>query len=256
VINNQGHRDGISVSVRDVTRRMELEHEIAEAQKMSALGTMAGAVAHHFNNFLGGIITSLDFAQTSDNPESLRRALQTTVKALSRANELTRSLLAFSEGARSDTSTEEISSTVERFIASVQPRLADHNIILETDLQPVASMVPAQSMQTILKHLTDNACEAMKEGGTLRIELGLSQDHRHVLLHLCDTGHGMPANELLHVFEPFYTSKEGHGADPSMHAGLGLAVVHGIVKELGGTVSLSCATGSGTVCRICLPAKK
>lgn len=253
-INNEcGKCVGVSVYVRDVTRRMELEREVAEAQKMSALGAMAGEVAHHFNNVIGGIITSIDFAQNSDNPNTLRRTLESTVAALSRASQLTLSLLAFAEGDHSDTLTRDLTDTVKQFVEDLDSRLAWKKIELQSDIQPVRAIMPVKRITTILEGVTANACEAMPNGGRLRIQL-LPDGPGQIVLQVTDTGSGIPEDDLPRVFEPFFTTK---GDDPSAHhdhLGLGLAVVHGVVKDLGGSVALESAVGEGTTCRVTLPA--
>ncbi len=251
IIDRQGRHVGVSVFARDVSRRMEAERDLADERKMVALGSMAGAVAHHFNNVIGGIITSVDFAQSSDNPQTLRRALSTTISALTRANRLTLSLLAFAEGDRTECLTHDLNETVRQFVASLEPKLKDQNIKLETSLQPLQAMVPAKRILSILDGLTTNACEAMPEGGTLRIEL--AQERQQILLRVIDTGQGIPAEDLPRVFEPFFTTKF-NDAVAGGHVGLGLAVVHGIVKELGGTVTLCSERPGGTICTVWLPA--
>lgn len=246
-----GSTVGVSVFVRDVTRRMNLERQTADARKMTALGSMAGEVAHHFNNIIGGIITSIDFVQDSDDVMTLRRVLKTTAAALTRANELTLDLLAFAEGDRTECPAESVREIVTRFASILEPSLARQGIRLETDLQPVQAWLPTRRVNTILKHLTTNAREAMPDGGTLRIELGTAPDSR-ILLRVSDTGVGIPPEHAARAFEPFFTTKQSD-PDRGPHSGLGLAVVHGIVRDLKGTVSLASREGGGTVCSVSLP---
>lgn len=255
VINPSGRRKGVSVYVRDVTRRMSLEREMAEGRKMSALGSMAGQVAHHFNNILGGVITSLDFAQSSDEPDTLRRAARTTVAALTRANALTQGLLAFAEGDRSESALGDLAETVRRHAAQLEPGLREQNIRLEVDLEPVEASLPTRQVLTILDNLTMNAREAMPEGGTLRLELQLFPGEPKAILRVADTGCGIEPEHLQRVFEPFFTTKGFQTACPTQHAGLGLAVVHGIVKDLGGSVTVGSRPQGGTVCSVILPLK-
>jgi PAS domain S-box-containing protein len=243
---------GVSVCARDVTRGMDVVREVAEAQRMSALSLMAGAVAHHFNNLLGGVITTLDFAQASTNPEMLRRALRTTSSALARANGVTRSLLAFAEGSRSDTPTAGATDTVREFVADHAAAWAEHGIAVETDLDSIDEQVPVKPVLNVLEALTSNACESMLDGGTMRIALKPGPAGG-VTLSVADTGEGIPAENTRRVFEPFFTTK--HTQDPNVpdHVGLGLPVVHGIVKALGGKVTLESKIGAGTICVINLP---
>jgi signal transduction histidine kinase len=231
---------------------MELLRNVAEAQRMSALGSMAGAVAHHFNNLLGGIMTTIDFAQEADDAEMNRRALRTTATVLARAKMLAHSLLAFAEGDHSDSPSEDMTETVGRFIESNRAKWAELDIEVEADLEAVGVSAPAKRVLTVLDVLTTNAREAMLDGGTMRV--GLSRvGHDRVSLQVSDTGVGVPAEQVRHVFDPFFTTKRSQESGHPTHPGLGLAVVHGIVKDLGGTVTLDPREGGGSVLTVNLP---
>jgi len=166
-----GAARGASIWIRDITRQVELLRNVAQAQKMAALESMAGAVAHHFNNLLGGMVTAISFADTSDHPDAPRRALRTTTEALSRLQTLTSGLLAFAEGDHAASAPANLSETVTRHAQSLSPTLTERGITLETDIQVVDLALPARSLATVLANLTTNAVEAMPEGGTLKIEL-------------------------------------------------------------------------------------
>lgn len=256
IINDAGERIGVSVYIRDVTRRIETQQALADAAKMTALGTMAGAIAHHFNNLLGGLVTSADFAQTSDDPEALRRVLRTIVGTLGRASRLTVALLAFAEGEHTDSATAEAGDTIRRFVETIEPRLGQCRIRLETVLAAAGCRLPIRCLETLLDCLTSNACEAMPEGGTLRIELLKPPDRSEAVLRIADTGRGMSEEDLRHAFEPFYTTKAVDPAGAAAHPGLGLAVAHGIVRSLGGTVTLCSSPGEGTICSVQIPLKR
>lgn len=255
IITPSGQRTGVSVYVRDVTRRMMLERGAAQNQKMSALGSMAGQVAHHFNNVLGGIILQLDAAQHSEDCAAMARAMRAALAALTRANALTQGLLAFAEGDRSVSSTGQLEQIVRQYAGEIGPLLNARNIRLELDLEPLDSLFPTRQILNILEYLTANAREAMPDGGTLRIELHLFPGESKAILRVADTGCGIAPEDLPRVFEPFFTTKSTDGADCTRHAGLGLAVVHGIVKEMGGSVTVGSSPQGGTVCSVILPLK-
>jgi PAS domain S-box-containing protein len=244
---------GLAIHLRDITRHADVIRTVAESQKMTALGSMAGAVAHHFNNVLGGIITSIDFAQTSDNPEVLRRALKTTIGALSRANDLTLDLLTFAEGDHSDSSLTDLASAVQRHATRVTERLECSEIKVETDIEPVGLLFPAKPLTTLLAHLTANAVEAMgTEAGVLRFELH-PMPNEGIVLRITDTGPGIAHEDMNRVFEPFFSTKQGDDAMMPDHVGLGLAVVHGIVRDLGGHISFATGGSGGTICSLQFP---
>lgn len=251
VLDDKTKTMGISVYVRNVTRRMELEREMATTQKMSALGAMAGGIAHHFNNVIGGVITSIDFAQTSDDPQFVRRLLSTAVSALSRASQLTQSLLVFAEGDRTDSTPADLVDTVREYLRPLTGRLARQRIELVTRLQAIQAAFPLRRINTILERLIDNAIEAMPQGGTLHIETYV--DNGQAVMLLRDTGVGISSDDLSHLFEPFFTTKTEINSDHTQHVGLGLAVVHGVVRDLGGTVCITSEPDQGTTCVVRLP---
>lgn len=246
------HVVGVSICVRDVTKGMDLMRDVAETQRMSALGSMSGAIAHHFNNLLGGALTALDFVQDSFEVETLRRGLRTALTALSRVSEITLALLTFAEGDRTDSPTDDVVDTVRQFVAGRRKEWARNRISVETELRPLRAKLPAKRLMTLLRILTTNACEAMVGGGTLRIELSKGPGMT-VVLRVRDTGAGVPEEQIRHVFEPFFTTKRAVNPEDPEHIGLGLAVAYGLVKGMGGTITLEPGDPKGTVCTVCLP---
>lgn len=251
VIDEAGKNLGLSVHVRNVTRRLEHERQVADDRKMTALGTMAGGIAHHFNNVIGGVITTIDFAETSDDPQFVRRLLATAVSALSRASKLTQALLIFAEGDQRDTQTANLVDTIREALAPLSGTMARQGIQLETALEPLDATYPLKRIQTILQNLTNNAIEAMPRGGTLRIEL--ARQGAQVVLSLSDTGVGIKNENLSRLFEPFFTTKSPQCNETSSHTGLGLAVVHGLIRDLGGTILVASQPDKGTTIVVRLP---
>lgn len=243
---------GMAVFIRDISRQITLLRDMAQAQKMAALESMAGAVAHHFNNILGGAITTADFALASDDPDLHKRTLGITVTVLSRANDLTHGLLAFAEGEHSDSILVDVRQTVERYVAGLERTLASRHIQLETDIQPVKVSAPPKGITQVLDRLTANAVEAMPSGGILKIQL-LPEGSDEVVLRIGDSGPGISEHLLPRIFEPFFTTKQPERNRSSDHPGLGLAVVYGIVKDLGGMISVTSAPDEGTCFTVRLP---
>ena len=244
---------GMAVYIRDISRQVSLLRDVAQAQKMAALESVAGAVAHHFNNVLGGAITTADFALASDDPELHKRTLGITVAALSRANELTHGLLAFAEGEHTDTILVDIRQTVERYVNGLAAMLAARHIHLDTDIRPVAASAPPKGLTQVLDRLIANAAEAMPGGGKMKIEL-LPGQEGEVVLKVSDSGPGISDHLLPRIFEPFFTTKQPERDRSSDHPGLGLAVVYGIVKDLGGTINVTSTPESGTCFMVRVPA--
>ncbi len=237
--------------VRDITNRMVLQEKLAYQSKMAALGEMAGAMSHHFNNILGGIVTSVDFALESRNPDVLARVLSTTAETLNRSTELVSNLLAFAEGDFRDASFCELGEVVIDIVKETQARVQGKGISLESriDLIPVMP-VPRSAMMTTLRNLIDNAIEAMPEGGELSIAMSDGGDSARIVI--ADTGYGLSEEAISRIFEPFYTTKRSD-SDPAFSRGLGLAVAHGILKVLHGSFTVNSSLGNGAEFLVTLP---
>lgn len=255
VMNDEGVIVGASAVVRDITNRMVLQEQLARSRKMASLGQMAGTMAHYFNNILGGIVTSVDFALASDNPAMQKRVLEKTAKSLSRASHLLDSLLTFAEG---DYKTADLADLTEIFlevIEQVTPELEEANIALEVNTTAIAvTPVPGMQMKTVLSNLVHNAMEAMPEGGKLILTLGPADDGYAV--RVSDTGCGLTEEQLERIFEPFYSTKSAvEEGEYVGRPGLGLAVAHGIVQVLGGRIVVQSREGVGSTFEVRLPAK-
>ncbi|MGH9676124.1 MAG: ATP-binding protein, partial [Candidatus Acidiferrum sp.] len=251
------------VVARDITERHQLEEQLRQAQKMEAIGRLAGGVAHDFNNLLMVIKghTELLMATPSSSDQTSRKIAQID-RAADRAASLTRQLLAFSRMQVLQPRAMNLNSVVED-MGKLIPRLIGENIELVTrtaaDLGTIRA--DASQMEQVIMNLAVNARDAMPGGGKFSIETsnaeldrsyGLShpivQPGRYVLLAVTDTGTGMDPETQAHIFEPFFTTKEqGKGT------GLGLATVYGVVKQSGGFIWVYSEVGKGTCFKIYLP---
>jgi two-component system, cell cycle sensor histidine kinase and response regulator CckA len=250
-------------TVRDLTRQRKLENQLLQAQKMEAVGQLAGGVAHDFNNLLTVIMSySSLLLSDEETAESVKGDIQEISNAAERAASLTRQLLAFSRKQvlqMRAVNVNEIVANVEKMLH----RLIGEDISLTTRLAPDLALIRADpsQLEQVLLNLAVNARDAMPGGGNLIIttdnaELSDEQLDRHlgaaagnyVMLSVTDTGGGMTKEVQRHLFEPFYTTKEaGKGT------GLGLATVHGIVKQSGGDVYVYSEVGHGTTFKIYFP---
>lgn len=250
-------------TARDITERRKLESELQQAQKMDAIGRLAGGVAHDFNNLLLVISAYAELMLDSlGNNAPLRRNVNEIMTASRRAADLTRQLLAFGRKQMQLLQVLDLNTVVGE-IATMLPRLIGEDIELVfapgSDLGKVKAD-PVQ-IEQIVMNLAANARDAMPGGGVLTIETATvlvdeSYVQRHaivppgeyVLLAITDSGQGIGAEHLPHIFEPFYTTKEaGKGT------GLGLATVYGIVKQNGGFVWVYSEPGLGTTFKVYLP---
>ena len=268
---DEGKPVRVVVIVRDITGRKKAEEErknmqsqLQQAQKMEAIGTLAGGIAHDFNNILGAILGYAEIAQEdcrsgSVNPSDLDQVIQ----AGNRARELVKQILAFSRQAESQKIPLQPTVIVKESIKLLRSLLPT-TIEIRQDIDPEADLVLADPTQIhqIIMNLCTNSFHAMEDtGGTLSISLrnkvltpqDLSsvphvQPGRFVQLSVTDSGPGITQDILEKVFDPYFTTKEaGKGT------GMGLAIVHGIVKSFGGFAVCRSDIGRGTVFEISLP---
>ncbi|MEW6486704.1 MAG: PAS domain S-box protein [Thermodesulfobacteriota bacterium] len=260
---HRGKAAGIVVVLRDVTRSRQVEHQLLQAQKLEAVGTLASGIAHDFNNLLQAI-TGYAELSLAERPEGrTARFLAGIEEAARRGSDLVKNLLAFSRAGQPRRHVVDLGAEVRRIAEILErtfPKMirirqegADHPVLVWGD--------PAQ-LEQVLLNLATNARDAMPDGGTLTFRLEtLAADspllpsgagppaQRWVLLAVSDTGRGMAPEVAEHAFEPFYTTKGvGQGT------GLGLYSTYGIVQRHGGHLTFETAQGRGTAFRLLLPA--
>jgi PAS domain S-box-containing protein len=258
-----GHVEFYEAFVRDITDQRQLEAQLAQAQKMEAIGRLAGGVAHDFNNLLTVILSYSDLLLEDLPAGSSDRDDVTQIrKAAQGASELTRQLLAFSRQQVLQPKVVDLNASVsgiERLLA----RVLREDIKLRCTLAPDAGTIrvdPGQLEQVIM-NLAVNARDAMPGGGMLTIETAnvdldkaylqahpLAKPGPYVMLAVTDNGMGMDAATQARIFEPFFTTK-----DVGKGTGLGLATVQGIVQQSGGFIWVYSEPDHGTVFKIYLP---
>ena len=251
------------IVARDITRQLELEEQLLSAQKLEAIGRLAGGVAHDFNNLLTVILSCADLALEELSPQhGVWKEVKEIQKAGQRAAALTRQLLAFSRKQVLEPRILDVNKVVAD-MEDMLRRLIGEPIDLELCCRAEVGRVTADpsQLQQVVMNLAVNARDAMPNGGKLTIQTSdveidedyvdkhveMSKGH-YVMLAVSDTGCGLDASTRARLFEPFFTTKEkGRGT------GLGLSTVYGIVKQSGGNVLVYSEPEHGTTFKIYLP---
>jgi PAS domain S-box-containing protein len=266
VISPQGKTQNYVIISRDVTEKLLMEEKLRQAQKMEAIGTLAGGIAHDFNNLLMPIQGYLEMAllQLSANSK-IYDYLCTALLSSQRAKDLVHQILIFSRNETPEKQFLHLESIVKETLKMMQASLPE-NVQLKSSIEPCLKSVLAEPGQIhqLLINLCTNAGHAMHEtGGTLEVSLrseeiladtALTNSNlppgSYICLTVSDSGHGMQSETKQRIFEPFFTTK-----GPDEGTGMGLSVVHGIVKEIEGDIWVQSAPGQGTQFKILLPAQ-
>ncbi len=238
----------------------ERELELRQAQKMEAVGRLAGGVAHDFNNILQSITGYSDLASSEVAPDQpdLRDYIDQVKAAATLATALTGKLLAFSHQQVVQPRVLDLSEVVEDLAAMLRPLLGERiELVLELDPSGTAVEADPGQLEQIVMNLVINARDAMPDGGRVTIAVGTLDltgvngvaSGPYIHLSVSDTGTGMDEETMSRAFDPFFTTKQlGEGT------GLGLATVHGIVTQSGGDMQITSALGEGTTFNLYLPA--
>lgn len=258
-----GRLRAVVSTFEDMTQREAIENQLRQAQKMEAIGHLTGGIAHDFNNLLGVIMGNLDLLLSArpDDPESTALGSE-AMEAAQRGAELTRQMLAFARRQPLQPQLLDVNELIRR-MAKLLGRVLRENIEMELrladDIWPVAA--DATQLEAALTNLATNARDAMPRGGRLRIATsrsGLDADYAlehpgvvpgdYVLLEVSDTGVGIEPDNILRIFEPFFSTKERDEG-----TGLGLSMVFGFVKQSGGHINVYSEVGIGSTFRLYLP---
>ena len=252
------------VIYEDLTERKLLERQLIQAQKMEAMGALAGGIAHDFNNILSAIMGNAEIALYHLRGQStVRYSIEQILKASYRARDLTQQILAFSRQTEQELKPTKVGSIVKEALKLVRASLpASIDIILNDIAETDTVLADPTQIHQVLINLCTNAQHAMGEDGGV-LEVGLSNVEPdleavetypdlkrgyYLKLTISDTGQGISQEIMDKIFDPYFTTKaKGVGT------GLGLTVIHGIVKSLGGVITVSSEPGRGTTFEVLLP---
>lgn len=269
IVTGAGHISSYAI-FRDITERKlaeaeraKLETRLRQAEKLEAIGTMAGGIAHDFSSVLTAILSYGDLAlQAAPAADPVRRPVERVMAAAQRAKALVGQILTYSRSTQGKRRVMRICEAVDEVLLLVRASLP-RNVEMHTRLAAAEAQVLADAtqMHQLLSNLCSNAVQAMPGGGTLEVcveTIDTSTDRtlshgvlpagRHVRLTVSDTGSGIEPEVLPRIFEPFFTTKQ-----PGSGTGLGLALVHGIVTESGGAIHVASRPGAGSTFDVYLP---
>jgi len=244
--------------------RAELENQLRQAQRLDALGQLAGGIAHDFNNILTGVMAYTELALMEvHRPAEVKKHLTEVRKAGDRAKDLVRQILAFSRQQQQERKPVRLHTTIREAVKLLRSTLPK-TLGIESDIESNAPVVLADLTQIhqVVLNLCTNAAHAMRgKAGRLRVTLSTVQvdgnasgtpaalrPGPHALITVTDTGHGMDEAVRVRIFEPFFTTKA-----PGEGTGLGLSVVHGIVEDHDGVITVESRVGEGTTFRLYFP---
>ena len=264
---NEGNLKGSVVNIRDIRAQKRLEAQLQQAQKMEAIGTLAGGIAHDFNNILQSIITNTELALYEYSAGNLNpHRLKEVLKGSNRAADLVKQILTFSRQSERELRPLSLGIIVKEALKMLRSSLPT-TVEIRQNIEVKKDMVLADPTQIhqVMMNLGTNAAHAMRPyGGVLEVSLrdeyidsqAATQYHDltpgdHLRLTVSDTGRGMAADEIERIFDPFFTTKA-----PGEGTGMGLAVVHGIIKNLGGDISVDSLPGKGTTFGVLFPMAK
>jgi signal transduction histidine kinase len=232
----------------------QLRQQLLRAQRLSSVGTLASSVAHEFNNILTTIINYAKLGMRSDTTEASRvQSLEKILKGSQRAATIISSMLGFARDHSSRRERTDLVALVEEVLILTEKDLSKHHVQVEKKFQgrPHAPVIRGQ-IEQILLNLVINARQAMPRGGRLAIEIRDNPRTGNAEISVCDTGVGIPPEQLRLIFEPFYTTKEpdneGHGG-----SGLGLSVCRQIIEQHHGRIRVESVVGKGSKFTVKLP---
>jgi PAS domain S-box-containing protein len=266
VKDDDGRLIGFAKVTRDLTERLRSQEalektrqQLHQAQKLEALGQLSGGVAHDFNNMLTAIISNLQMVQGSVSLQGVpHRQIEAALQAARNGAAVVRQMLVFARKQSIQPIEFKVRDALEEVSALIR-RSCHANVRVEMEFSPDAEWVIAEpsQLQTSVLNLVLNGCDAMPEGGTLKVSTSkrriayndILPPGEYVCITVSDTGTGMTSDVLDHALEPFFTTKEvGKGT------GLGLSTVYGAVRQFGGDVKITSVPGEGTKVELLLPA--
>ncbi|MBN1591420.1 MAG: sensor histidine kinase [Pirellulales bacterium] len=231
-----------------------LKEQLAQAQKLTALGELVSTTTHEFNNILMTIINYAKLGMRHRDNATREKAFDKILAASNRAAKITNSVLGMARSRGTDREPTDLTKLIENTLVLLEREMNKYRVRVEKLLKPVPeAMVNGNQIQQVLLNLLINARQAMPNGGRLLIKLDHRPEENMVELVVRDYGSGIPAEKLPHIFESFYTTKKGPDASGKGGTGLGLSMCRDIIEAHRGRIRVDSTVGKGTAFTLRLP---
>ena len=233
---------------------LDLQQQLAQAQKMSTVGALASSMTHEFNNILTTIINYAKLGLRHKDATTREKAFDKILAAGQRASKITTGMLSYARRGNDRREPTDLVALVQEVLVLVAKDLQVHRVRLQTNFetQPIVAEINAGQVQQVLLNLIINARQAMEGGGQLTVHVKLSPEGTMGEISVRDTGHGIPAESLRKIFDPYFTTKtadaQGQGG-----TGLGLSMAREVIEAHQGRIRVESAIGQGTTFTLKLP---
>jgi len=256
IFNDNGQIVNHLAVIEDITNEIVAQQGLAEADKLSAIGTLAAGVAHEFKNYLAGILGNASYALSglddNDGIDLARESLGQIVELGERANGVAMSLLTYSKAKPDEIAFEDIRAIIENSIRMVEKEIRNQSIEILTHFENLPPLrVSASKIQQVLLNLIINARHAIDSDGVITV--GLVRQDDKAVIKVSDTGKGIPATNCSRIFDPFYSTKGVWGKDAVTGTGMGLSICRNIAREHNGDLTVESAVGVGSTFIFSLP---
>lgn len=235
----------------------QLQQQLYQAQKLTALGELASTVTHEFNNVLMTIVNYAKLGMRQRDDESRDKAFEKILAAGNRAAKITNGVLGFARNRAPGFEPTDLARVIDDTLLLLDRELTKYRVKVDCHLAPVPpAMANGNQIQQVLLNLLINARQAMPSGGRITVKLTHDTEAGTVDLMVRDAGTGIPADKLPHIFEPFFTTKSGPDASGKGGTGLGLSMCRGIIEAHHGKIRVESTPGKGTAFTLKLPEAK
>jgi signal transduction histidine kinase len=232
-----------------------LKGQLAQAQKLTALGELVGTTTHEFNNVLMTIINYAKMGMRHKDTETRDKALDKIFAAANRAAKITNGILAFARNRSQSFEPTDLRRVIDDSLMLLEREMTKYRVRVETQLQPTPpAMANGNQIQQVLMNLLINARQAMPQGGLIFVKLTHDEETKLVELSVRDTGGGMTPETMRRIFDPFFSTKSGPDASGKGGTGLGLSTCREIIEAHHGRIRVDSTVGKGTAFTIKLPA--